>query len=190
MNKISPASIFESISNIKEDGIPPVHLWNPPICANVDMRISREGQWFFMNSPIGRERMVRLFSKVLRFDEDGHYYLVTPVEKIRLNVEDKPFLIVDFEVNNSGKNQNIYFKTNTDDIFQLSAKNPLRVVINKKQEPSPYVVVRSNLEGLISRNIYYKLIDLGKHEKINNTDNYGIWSAGSFFNLEGAKIKD
>ena len=93
--KITPASIFQEISQMDDSVLPPVHLWDPPLCENVDMRIDREGRWYFMNSPIGRERMVKLFSRVLRFDDDGFYYLVTPIEKIRLFVEDKPFLIID-----------------------------------------------------------------------------------------------
>ena len=89
--------------------LPPVHLWDPPICENIDMRIDREGRWYFMNSPIGRERMVRLFSRVLRYDQDGHYYLVTPIEKIRLTVDDKPFLIIDYSINFKNGKQIINF---------------------------------------------------------------------------------
>ena len=110
-----------------------------------------------MNSPIGRERMVNLFSRVLRLDSDGFYYLVTPVEKIRIIVEDKPFIIIDFEILGSGEQQIINFKTNTHETFSLNSDHPLRVEVNKETlEPSPYVLVRKNLEGLISRNVYYK----------------------------------
>ena len=98
MTKISPASLIKEIEKYEGDLLPPVHLWNPPICKNINMRIDREGRWYFMDSIIGRERMVRLFSRVLRLDDDGYYYLVTPVEKIKLEVEDKPFLIVDFSI--------------------------------------------------------------------------------------------
>ena len=98
MNTINPASILEQISKYKDETLPPVHLWNPPLCENVEMRIDREGRWFFMNSPIGRQRMVKLFSKVLRLDDDGEYYLVTPVEKIRIEVEERPFLIIDYQL--------------------------------------------------------------------------------------------
>ena len=110
MNKPSISSIFSELSKLDEDTFPPVEKWDPPLCENVEMRIDRSGRWFFMNSPIGRERMVNLFSRVLRLDSDGFYYLVTPVEKIRIVVEDKPFIIIDFEVLSSGEQQMINFK--------------------------------------------------------------------------------
>ena len=109
MSKTTVSSIFSELSKLDEDTFPPVHKWDPPICENVEMQIDRSGRWFFMNSPIGRERMVNLFSRVLRLDPDGFYYLVTPIEKIRIFVEDKPFVIIDFEILNPGPNQIINF---------------------------------------------------------------------------------
>ena len=103
MNTTNPGSILKQISKYKDETLPPVHLWNPPLCENVEMRIDREGRWFFMNSPIGRKRMVKLFSKVLRLDDDGEYYLVTPVEKIRIEVEERPFLIIDYQLSTENK---------------------------------------------------------------------------------------
>ena len=180
MNKPSISSIFSELSKLDEDTFPPVEKWEPPLCENVEMRIDRSGRWFFMNSPIGRERMVNLFSRVLRLDSDGFYYLVTPVEKIRIIVEDKPFIIIDFEILGTGKQQIINFKTNTHETFSLNLDHPLRVEVNKETlEPSPYVLVRKNLEGLISRNVYYKLIDLGEEK---GTD-FGVVSQQSFFKL-------
>ena len=167
MNTTNPASILKEISKYEDKKFPPVHLWNPPLCENVEMRIDREGRWFFMNSPIGRERMVKLFSKVLRLDEDGEYYLVTPVEKIRVEVEERPFLIIDYQLIKKGKEQLISFETNTSDIFLLDKDHPITVSINPKTgEPRPYVLVRSNLEGIISRNMYYKLIELAETKKV------------------------
>ena len=167
MNTTNPGSILKQISKYKDESLPPVHLWNPPLCENVEMRIDREGRWFFMNSPIGRERMVKLFSKVLRLDEDGEYYLVTPVEKIRVEVEERPFLIIDYQLIKKGKEQLISFETNTSDIFLLDKDHPITVSVNPKTgEPKPYVLVRSNLEGIISRNIYYKLIELAETKKV------------------------
>ena len=120
-----------------------------------------------MNSPIGRKRMVKLFSKVLRLDDDGEYYLVTPVEKIRIEVEERPFLIIDYQVTTENKRQLISFETNTGDMFLLDKEHPITVSTNPKTgEPKPYVLVRSNLEGIISRNIYYKLIELAKTKKV------------------------
>ena len=185
MNEVNPASLLKTISLLREDELPPVHLWNPPICKNVFMRIAQDGRWYYMDSPIGRERMVKLFSRVLRYDDDGHYYLVTPIEKIRLIVDDKPFTIINFEIKNPGLKQKIFFETNTSDFFLLDKKHPLRVVNNSKNEPSPYILIRSNLEGRITRNIFYKLVDISLTKKINGKSTIGIWSDNSFFSLEG-----
>ena len=123
--------------------------------------------------------MVNLFSRVLRLDKEG-YFLVTPVEKIHIKVEDKPFVIVDFEITGKNKDQVISFKTNTDEVFEVNENHPLRVETKKTDnEPSPYVLVRKNLEGLISRNVFYRLVDLS--EEIEGV--YGIYSAGKFYKL-------
>ena len=184
MSDVNPASIMQQIAKYGEDSLPPVHLWNPPLCKNVHMKIDREGRWFFMNSPIGREKMVKLFSKVLRLDQDGHYYLVTPVEKIRLEVVDKPFLIIDFKIAGKGRNQIISFETNTKDIFLLDKEHPLRVEHKKHtNEPSPYVLVRDNLEGLISRNIFYKLVDISEYKNSQTQEDLGVWSRNTFFSI-------
>ena len=179
MNSKSLSSIFAELSKLDEDTFPPVEDWNPPLCDNVDMRIDRAGKWYFMNSPIGRDRMVKLFSRVLRKD-DEEYFLVTPVEKIKIHVEDKPFLIVDFEVTKSDDQQIISFKTNTEEVFTVNEDHPIRIETNlSTNEPSPYVLVRKNLEGLLSRNVYYALIDRSEEKG----GNHGVYSAGSFFEL-------
>ena len=178
MKNKSLSSIFSELSNLDQDTFPPVEEWDPPLCENVSMRIDRSGKWYFMDSPIGRERMVNLFSRVLRKDDDD-YFLVTPVEKIKLEVEDKPFVIIDFEIINKGDEQIVTFKTNTDEIFEVNNDHPISIVYKDKNEPSPYVIVRKNLEGLINRNVYYKLIE--NCEEIDN--NFGIYSSGVFFRL-------
>ena len=180
MSNTSLSSIFSELSKLDEDTFPPVEDWNPPLCENVSMRIDRSGKWYFMNSPIGRQRMVNLFSRVLRLDEEG-YFLVTPVEKIQIEVEDKPFVVVDFEISVKGEEQIIIFKTNTDEIFEVNENHPLRVeskIIN--DEPSPYVLVRRNLEALLSRNVFYRLVDIS--EEIEGV--YGVFSSGNFYQLQ------
>ena len=144
------------------------------------MSIDRSGKWYFMNSPIGRQRMVNLFSRVLRLDKEG-YFLVTPVEKIHIKVEDKPFVIVDFEITGKNKDQVISFKTNTDEVFEVNENHPLRVECKTiNDEPSPYVLVRRNLEALLSRNVFYKLVDMS--EEIEGV--YGVFSSGKFYQLQ------
>ena len=181
--EINTSSLFQSILEAQKDNeLPPVEKWNPPLCKNVDMKIARDGKWFFKNSPIGREKMVKLFSTVIRFDEDGFYYLVTPVEKIQLKVEDKPFVIKTFNKEIIDGKEFFLFQTNVDDIVTLSSRNPLRVEINKgTQEPSPYILVRKNLEALISRNVFYQLVE---EAKLNSkTQELEIYSGDEIFTL-------
>ena len=181
--EINTTSLFQSILEAqKNNELPPGEKWNPPLCENVDMKIARDGKWFFKNSPIGREKMVKLFSTVIRFDDDGFYYLVTPVEKIKLKVEDKPFVIKTFNKEVIDGKETYLFQTNVDDIVTLTNANPLRVEIDKKtQEPSPYILVRKNLEALISRNVFYQLVE---EAKLNSkTQELEINSGGDVFSL-------
>ena len=181
--EINTTSLFQSILEAqKNKEVPPVEKWNPPLCENVDMKIARDGKWFFKNSPIGREKMIKLFSTVIRFDDDGFYYLVTPVEKIKLKVEDKPFVIKTFNKEVIDGKETYLFQTNVDDIVTLTNANPLRVEIDKKtQEPSPYILVRKNLEALISRNVFYQLVE---EAKLNSkTQELEINSGGDVFSL-------
>ena len=181
--EINTSSLFQSILEAQKDNeLPPVEKWNPPLCKNVDMKIARDGKWYFKNSPIGREKMVKLFSTVIRFDDDGFYYLVTPVEKIQLKVEDKPFVIKTFNKEIIDGKEFFLFQPNVDDIVTLSSRNPLRVEINKgTQEPSPYILVRKNLEALISRNVFYQLVE---EAKLNSkTQELEIYSGDEIFTL-------
>lgn len=184
MSLTNPADILRQISQYQDEELPPVHLWNPPLCKNVEMRIDREGRWFFMNSPIGRKRMVKLFSKVLRLDDDGEYYLVTPVEKIRIEVEERPFLIIDYQIIEDNEDQIIVFETNTGEKFILDDDHPIVFKTNSETgEPKPYVRVRSNLEGIISRNIFYKLIDLSTKKEIEGNQIFVINSNNQEFTI-------
>jgi hypothetical protein len=142
-------------------GLPPVHRWNPPFCGDINMEIKRNGQWFYMGTPIGRTALVKLFSSVLRHDDDGCYYLVTPVEKVSIKVEDAPFLAVLVERHNEEGVQYLRFTTQTGDVVVAGQEHPIRVVYQEDQEPSPYIHVRDRLEALISRNVYYQLVEWG-----------------------------
>lgn len=185
MSEITPESLLKQIKKLEGKALPPVHLWDPPLCSNISMKIDREGRWYFMNSPINRKRMICLFSKVIRYDRDGSYYLVTPYEKIKLKVEDKPFYVIDFSIVGKGSEQILSFKTYTEDIFLLDKEHPLKIKVDKNtKQPSPYVLVRNNLEGLISRNIFYKLVDIAKREVIKGSSRWGVWSKGLFFSIE------
>ena len=163
----------------KGKGLPPVHLWNPPFCGDLDMRIARDGTWFYLGTPIGRLELVRLFSTILRRDGDD-YFLVTPVEKVGITVDDAPFVAVDFEVTGGGDAQNLIFETNVGDFATASAENPIRVERDPQTgEPSPYVLIRANLEALIDRKSFYRLVDIGSH----HDGWFGVWSGGAFFRV-------
>ena len=165
----------------KGRGIPPVHLWNPPHCGDLDIRISRDGTWFYMGTPIGRPELVRLFSTILRKDGDS-YVLVTPVEKVGITVEDAPFVAVDFELEGSGQAQTLTFTTNVADTVKAGPDAPIRVERDPKTgEPSPYVRIRANLDALIDRKSFYRLVDIGTSEIYQGKDWFGVWSGGQFF---------
>lgn len=164
-------------------GPPPVHLWNPPFCGDIDMRIARDGLWYYMNSPIGRKPLMKLFASVLRHDEDGRYYLVTPVEKVGIEVEDAPFVAIRMAVEGKGREQAISFETNTDDTVTVDGAHRLRFETEEGTDGlKPYVLVRARLEALVSRALFYDLVALGSVED----GWFGVWSSGHFYPMQPA----
>lgn len=160
-----------------QKGLPPVHLWNPKFCGHIDMRIARDGTWFYQGTPIARPAMVKLFAGILRRDGD-EYVLVTPVEKVGIVVDDAPFVAIDMQVLGEGEQQSLRFTSNVEDTFEAGAEHPLRVEIDSgTQEPSPYVRVRTNLEARIHRNVFYRLVELA----VVRDGWLGVWSGGVFF---------
>ncbi len=171
-----------------EKGLPPVHLWNPPLCGDIDMRIDRDGTWFYLGSPIGRKELVKLFASVLRHDEDGVHYLVTPVEKCSVEIEDAPFLAVRMKVTGVGKDQIIEFETSVDDVVAVDEEHPLRFETEQDTDGlKPYVLVRARLEALVNRALFYDLVALGVVESHNGDDWFGVWSSGVFWPMALAK---
>ncbi|TBU79300.1 DUF1285 domain-containing protein [Pseudomonas daroniae] len=162
-------------------GMPPVHLWNPDFCGDIDMRIARDGSWFYMGTPIGRLAMVRLFSTIIRRDGED-YFLVTPVEKVGIKVEDAPFVAVSVQAAGQGEEQVLRFVTNVGDEVEAGDEHLLRVELDAQtQEPSPYIHVRANLEALIHRNVFYQLVELAQAREIDGQPWLGVWSGGVFF---------
>ena len=177
-------NLAEIMSRLQDKTLPPVHLWNPEFCGDIDMRIARDGTWFYMGTPIGRKPMVKLFSTVIRYDEDGKYYLVTPVEKIGIMVDDAPFVAVEANAFDEGEAQTIVFRTNVDDEVIAGPDNPIRVEIDPETlEPAPYVMVRDGLEALIARSVFYQLVDMGIERQEDGETVLGIWSSGQFFTI-------
>lgn len=171
-----------------EEGLrkkPPVHLWNPPFCGQIDMRIARDGSWHYMGTPIPRPAMVKLFASILRREPDDSFVLVTPAEKCQIRVDDAPFLAVELTVAGEGADRLIGFRTNVEDVVPLDDEHPLRVAVNPQSgEPSPYVLVRDRLEALIARPVYYQLVEMAE-ERTDGSGRkvLGVRSAGQFFVL-------
>ncbi|WP_370599765.1 DUF1285 domain-containing protein [Pseudomonas nitroreducens] len=174
-------NLLAQIPATKGKGLPPVHLWNPDCCGDIDMRIARDGTWYYLGTPIGRKPMVRLFSTIIRRDGDD-YFLVTPVEKCGITVDDAPFVAISLVVEGEGEQQVLRFTTNVEDEVVADAAHPIRVELDPQtQEPSPYVLVRVNLEALIHRNVFYQLVELAVSREIEGREWLGVWSSGEFF---------
>ncbi len=180
-NIVTPSAegIAASARAVKSRGLPPVHKWNPPFCGDLDMRIARDGTWFYLGTPIGRFGLVKLFSSILRKDGDD-YFLVTPVEKVGITVDDAPFVAVDFESEGTGESQILTFETHVGDLAVAGPDHPIRVERDEETgEPAPYVLVRANLEALIDRKSFYRLVELGS----DHDGWFGLWSSGEFFRI-------
>ncbi|WP_374375071.1 DUF1285 domain-containing protein [Tabrizicola sp.] len=181
MTKPNADTLAAAAKAAGQKGPPPVHLWNPPFCGDLDMRIARDGTWFYLGTPIGRAPLVKLFSSILKREGDA-YFLVTPVEKVGIRVDDAPLLAVDFDATGAGTDQTLTFTTRTEDVAVLGPDHPLRVERDPETgEPSPYVLIRRNLWALIDRKSFYRLIDLGCHHDHDGHKWFGLWSSGQFF---------
>ena len=163
-------------------GLPPVDRWDPPFCGELDMEIRADGTWFYMGTPIGRAALVRLFSTVLRKDDDGRTYLVTPVEKVAIRVEDAPFLAVEMSVTGEAETQCLTFRTNVGDVVEAGPDHPLRFAIARgDDELKPYLHVRGRLEALVSRAVMYDLVECGVEAEIGGRTMFAVRSGGAVF---------
>jgi hypothetical protein len=151
--------------------------------ADLDMRIARDGTWFYRGSPITRMKLVKLFASVLRREGDGSYWLVTPAERGRVAVEDAPFIAVAVEREGEGRDQLLIFRTNLDEIVTAGPERPLRVETADDGTPTPYILVRPGLEARLARPVFYELVELGGEEKVAGESQFGVWSSGMFFRL-------
>lgn len=178
--KPSAESLAAAASQAGKRGLPPVERWDPPFCGDIDMRIARDGTWYYLGTPIGRPALVRLFAGILK-REGAAYFLVTPVEKVGIRVDDAPFVAVDFTVTGAGQAQVLTFETLTGDVAAAGPDLPLRFERALNGEPSPYVLIRRNLWALIDRKSFYRLVELGCHAPHQGESWFGLWSAGMFF---------
>jgi len=173
----------------RKRGPAPVHLWNPPYCGEIDMRIAADGTWFYRGSPIGRAPLVQLFASILRKDEDRHV-LVTPVERVGILVDDAPFLCVEMIVEEAGGDRTLTFRTNVEDFVTVDAEHPLRFAHGAAEGIKPYVRVRGGLWALVKRALYYDLVALGGVEAWRGEDWFGVRAGASFFPMTRASEID
>ncbi len=174
-NPVSVATLAAAM-RATQKGPPPVHLWNPDFCGDLDMEIRRDGTWFYMGTPIGRVALVRLFASILKL-EGGKYYLVTPAEKVGIRVVDAPFVAVDCDISADA----LTFTTNVDDRVTADADHPIRVTRAANGEPAPYVMVRRGLQALIDRKTFYRLVDIATPGLHDGEEWLGLTSQGVFF---------
>jgi hypothetical protein len=179
---LASLSLSDIARLLAEKRLPPVELWNPDHCGDSEMRIARDGTWYHQGSPIGREAMVRLFSTILRRENDGGYVLVTPVEKLSIEVEDAPFVAVELKSEGEGRDRVLTFRLNSADLVSADPQHPI-TIRETSDGPHPYLHVRGKLEALVNRSVYYELMNLALDE---GNDPIGLWSNGVFFALDGS----
>ena len=167
-------------------GLPPVHLWNPPFCGDLDIRIAGDGTWYYMATPIGRPALVRLFSTILK-REDGKHFLVTPVEKVGIRVDDAPFLAVEMVHQHDDRGRCLRFRTNVDDWVECDSAHPLRFETSAEGGLTPYLLVRADLWAKVTRALYYDLVDMGEERMVDGRQAFGVASAGAFFAMADAE---
>jgi hypothetical protein len=177
---LSRLSLADIARLAAEQKLPPVDKWNPSHCGQSGMRIAADGSWYHDGSPIGREAMVRLFSTILRREPDGGFVLVTPVEKLDIEVEDAPFVAVEVKSDGEGRERSLAFRLNVGEVVIAGPEHPLRLV-DRSDGPHPYLEVRRGLEARLVRSVYYELAELALAE---GAEPPGLWSGGVFFPLE------
>jgi uncharacterized protein len=179
---LSHLSLADIAQAVADKRLPPVEQWNPPHCGHSEMRIVRDGTWFHQNAPIVRPNMVRLFASILRREADGGYVLVTPAEKLDIDVEDAPFIAVELKSDGEGSGRTLAFRLNVGDMIMAGPDHPIRFV-DRPDGPHPYLMVRGGMEALIARAVYYELAHLALDE---GADPPGLWSNGAFFPMAPA----
>jgi hypothetical protein len=186
LDGLTTAARDAASANSVGKGLPPVHLWNPPFCGDLDMRIASDGTWFYMGTPIGRPALVRLFSTILK-REDGKHFLVTPVEKVGIRVDDAPFLAVEMLKETDERGRLLRFRTNVDDWVDCDAGHRMRFEAAADGGLTPYLHVRADLWAKVTRAVYYDLVDMGEERVVDGRAMFGVASAGEFFAMADAE---
>ncbi len=182
--------LTEAAHRAATKGLPPVHLWNPPFCGDLDMRIATDGTWFYLGTPIGRPALVKLFSTILK-REDDKFFLVTPVEKVGIRVDDAPFLAVEMVEDGEGSAKQLSFRTNVDEWVPCDGNHRLRFEAAADGGLTPYLHVRSELWAKVTRALYYDLVKMGEERVVDGRELFGVVSDGVFFSMaDAAQARD
>ena len=185
MSDISLGNLERALAQSKDKGdeiqaVP----GGPQMCGDIDIRIARDGTWHYLGSPIGRKPLVKLVASVLKRDESGDFWLITPAEMCRIKVDDAPFNAVEMTVNKDKHGQTLIFRSNIDEIVTAGPDHPIRVEIDSDTgEPSPYLLIREGLEALITRSVFYDLVEIGEERKVDGKTVIGVTSNGEFFEI-------
>ena len=186
LDRLTAAAQDAATTAASAKGLPPVHLWNPPFCGDLDMRIASDGSWYYMGTPIGRPALVRLFSTILK-REDDQYFLVTPIEKVGIRVDDAPFMAVEMRRASTAQGPLLQFRTNVDDWVDCDAAHRLRFERGEAGGLTPYLHVRADLWAKVTRALYYELVDMGEERMIDGRMMFGVESGGEFFAMADAE---
>jgi hypothetical protein len=185
--RVGLEAITGALARSGAKGPPPVELWNPPFCGDLDMRIATDGTWFYLKTPIGRPALVKLFASVLKREGDS-YFLVTPIEKCGITVDDAPFLAVELNVENGADGRTLHFRTNVDDWVTCGPQHALRF------EPEagtgglkPYLLVRRDLWAKVTRALFFDLVEIGEERDVEGKAMFGVSSMGVFFPMAPAE---
>lgn len=171
-------------ANAEGKGAPPVETWNPEFCGEMDLVIRADGSWWHEGTRISRDKLVKLFSTILRKDDDGRHYLVTPVEKIGIQVEKAAFIAARVDIKGAGQDQVIFFTTNVGDVIEAGTERPIRVETDPDSlEPAPFIKVRGGLEAYMRRPVFYELVDAASEIDVDGGKQLGVYSGGTFFPL-------
>jgi hypothetical protein len=180
-NHLRIDQLAETLDAEARKSYPPVHLWDPANVGEIDIRIAADGTWYHEGDPILRPALVRLFSTVLRKDDDGRHYLVTPAERLAIEVDVAPLYVSEMYREGEGDDQTLVFRTHTGDVAPLDEAHPLRVPVDPETgEPTPLVLVRDRLEGILARSVFYDLVDIAEEREIDGVAVQGVMSAGRF----------
>lgn len=174
--------LMASLGNSLGKAMPPVERWNPPFCGDIDMRIAADGTWFYMGTPIGRPALVKLFSSVLKIEND-RFFLVTPVEKVGITVDDAPFQAVEMACEGDGEARRMLFRTNVDELVTVGEAHPLRFDVESDGGLKPYLHIRSNLWARVTRALTYDLVALGETRDCAGVATFGVAGGGRFWPL-------